>query len=130
MDAAVVRLLGACHDAFVHAVVDGVVDPFVHGIDGWELVLGEERSGGLAQGRVDEGVEGGVEHADDFGGLVVDNGLALEVPEGGYCEAAGVVGVRFVVKLRVLCEAIDGVAGGGAVFAVVGPAIGLGVDTP
>ena len=42
---------------------------------------------------VDEVVECGVEHADDFGGFVGDDGFVLFVVECGDGEAAGVVGV-------------------------------------
>ena len=117
----VVGGLGGGEAALVDAVVDGVVDPGVHGVDVGAVRFGEEGSCGFAQPRGDEGVEGGVEHADDLGGLVVDDGFALAVPEGRDGVAARVVRVGFVVELGVLGEAVEGVVRRGAGGGVVEP---------
>lgn len=80
-DVALVRLLSRREPALVHAVVDRVVDPVGLRIDLGASGLGVEVDGGELLG--EEGVEGGVEEADDLGRLVVDDRLSLLVPDDG-----------------------------------------------
>ena len=68
-DGLLVRFLRGGEAGFVDAVVDVVVGPFVRFFDLGLEVLGEEVQV-CVLGR-DEGVETGVEHAEDFGGFVV-----------------------------------------------------------
>lgn len=56
-------------------------------------------------------VEGGVEHADDFGGFVVNYRFALFVPQDGNGEAAGVGRISLEVELAVESETVEGIFG-------------------
>ena len=64
-------------------------------------------------------VKGGIAHADYLRGFVVDDCLALAVPECGDEVAAGVVGVSFVVERGVRGEAVARIVGQRAKGAVV-----------
>ena len=121
VDVLVVCLLRGGEACLVDAVVQHVVDPFVHGVDSGAVLRGVERLGGLAQGGLDQAVEGCVQHADYLRGLVVHDRLALLVPERGHRETPRIVWVGFEVELRVLCEAVERVDGVGAFAAVVDP---------
>jgi hypothetical protein len=48
---------------------------------------------------IGESAERGVEHADDFRRLVVDDRTPLAVPKSGYGDFAGIAGVRRRVHL-------------------------------
>ncbi len=83
VDSGVVGLLGSCEAALVDTIVDGVVDPLVHLVDLLKQVIGEEAAArlvGFAEVWLEERVEGGVEHADDFGGFVVYDREKLLIP--------------------------------------------------
>ena len=110
----------------VDSVVDGVVDPGVHFVDfglevGWVEAFAVFV--GFAEFRGDEVVKFSEEHADDFAGFVVDDCFGFAVPEGGDCVAACVVGVGFQVELFEACEAVEGIAVGGAIAASEEPAV-------
>jgi hypothetical protein len=92
-----IRFLGGGEAGFVDAVVDVVVGPFVCGFDlALEVRREEDDVSVLLR---EEGVEFGVEHADDFRGFVGDDRVGLFVPEGGHCEAAFVVWVDREVQV-------------------------------
>lgn len=99
-----------CEATFIHAVVDSVVDPFVHIINLFPEIFRQEASTwfvGFAEVRLEKGVEGGIEHSDDLGGLVVDNGVELFVPQYWHCVASNVVWVGLEVELLEGCEAVE-----------------------
>jgi hypothetical protein len=73
-----VRFLRLCETGLVHAVVEVVVDPLVHGFDLLAQVFWEEAFiafASFAKVLWDEGVELSVEHADDLAGLVAHDGF-------------------------------------------------------
>lgn len=76
----VVCLLGGCKAALVDPVIDSIVNPLVHVLNVVLFVARQKWLGGLAQGWIDEGIKGRVEHADDLRRLIVDDRLALAVP--------------------------------------------------
>src|SRR5690606_27466943 len=93
--------LGGGEAGPVAAVVDGVVHPLVDGVDalpqrGW--VEGPVVAG--------DGGEGAVEHADDVGGFIADDGVPLPVPEHRHRGAAFVAGVRLQVQLVEVVKAV------------------------
>ena len=81
----------------VHAVVDVVVCPVVGCFDLRLQVGGEEVDVFVILGQ--DRIEFGVEHADDFGGFVGDDGVSLFVPEGWHSETAFVGGVHGKVEV-------------------------------
>ena len=83
----------------VDAVVDGVVDGLVDGVDGGAQFA---RIVVLAAG-----AEFAVEHADDLGGFVVDDGLALLVPQRRHRHPARVAGVGLGVDLVEAGKPVD-----------------------
>src|SRR5690606_401510 len=93
-DGVVVGVLRGGEAGLVHAVVDLVVDGGVDGVDPVAQVVGAVVARPCAHA-----VEGAGEHADDVGGLVADDGLALGVPLGGHGDAAAVVRVGRGVDL-------------------------------
>lgn len=82
---------------FVDAVVDVVVDPFVHFVDLLLVLLGEEID--MFVLLLHEVVECVVEHADDLGGLVVDYSLLLLIVQRRDSEATLIVGVLLEVDV-------------------------------
>src|SRR5262249_57134102 len=81
-----------------------------------EAIAAAER---LAQGRriiarphIGEAAEGAVEHADDLGRFVVDDGAALLVPQRRHADAAGVARIGAQVDLGELARAVDAVGNG------------------
>jgi len=78
VDVGFVSFLCGGKPGFVNAVVDGVIDPFVHLINLRSKVIGQEACFALGLFAPFTGkkmVEGGVEHADDFTAFVVDDGF-------------------------------------------------------
>ena len=100
VDVGIVCLLGGGEADLVDAIVDSVVDPVIHGINLGSKAFRIEPTPKLvdfAMLRVEKGVERGVEHANDFGGFIINNGVLLLVPKGRDCVAAFVVRVGFQV---------------------------------
>ena len=92
-----VGFLGRGEAAFVDAVVDVVVRPFVGRFDlGLQLGREEIEFGILFRKHV---VELGVEHADDLAGLVVDDSLRFFVEKDGHRDATRVIRVDGKVEL-------------------------------
>lgn len=97
-----VCFLGGCKAGFVDAVVDVVIYPGIGFVDLGLQVFGEQNDVAVFGG--DDVVEFGVEHANDLGGFVRDNGLVLLVPEGGDGEASRVVFVGGKVQVTKVSE--------------------------
>lgn len=110
MNVGVICLLSECKAALVDSVVHSVVHPLVHGLNVFLFVARKKRFGDLAQGWINKGIEGSVEHANNLRGLVIDNGLMLAIPQSGDCIASLVSRVGFMIELGVFCEAIKRVA--------------------
>jgi hypothetical protein len=79
----------------IYAVVDLGIDPLVQRVDLRTQRLGVE----IDLGVLGESVELAVLHADDLGRLVVDDSLALAVPEHRDRDGPLVVGCRCQVDL-------------------------------
>lgn len=92
-----VSLLSGRKTALVDTVVDVSVDPFVHRINLLSVLLRVE--GDALVLFWNEFVESVVEVADDFAGLIVDNGIELGVPNDGNSAALRVLGVSCFVEL-------------------------------
>src|SRR5205814_8271668 len=101
----VVRLLSRGESGPVYAVVQVRVDEFVDQID-----LAAQGRGVVVARLRTHAVEGAVEHADDLGGFVVDDGPGLPVPQGRHGAGAGVIGLRQRVGLVQPFAAVDLVA--------------------
>jgi len=78
---------------------------------------------GLAVHWLDEVVEFGVEHTDDFTGFVVDYCLGLFVPESGDGVAAFVLWIGLEVQLLETGEPVERVTIRGAISACEEPAV-------
>ena len=105
-----IGLLGRCEASLVHAVVNRVVDPLVHLINLPSQPLRIKPAPGLllfAQMLGQQGVEFGIEHADDLAALVVHNRLRLLVPQRGHGEAPFVPRIGLLVQLLHLREAVQ-----------------------
>ena len=100
-----VRFLRAGKAGPVNAIIDRVVDA---GIDVINLLAQCFRVV-VAHRRCRQCVKGGVEHADDVGAFIGDDGVFLAVPEDGHGDAACIVR---------LCGGIDLVHAGFAVDAI------------
>lgn len=73
-----VRFLSGSETGLVDPVVDGVIDPVIHSFDVFAKVRREDAFlafGRFAQTLWDESIKLGVEHSDNFAGLIADNGL-------------------------------------------------------
>src|SRR3569623_3683421 len=81
-----VGLLRRREASAVHAYVDAFVN---FGVE--RIHLRTQRGRKKQQARVAEGVEGAVEHLDDLGGFVVDDGARVLVEQHRNGDAAGVV---------------------------------------
>ena len=79
--------------------IDAVVDVGIHErIDAVDLLAQRRR---IVIGlHVGQGVEGRVEHPDDFRRFVVDDGAALLVPQHRHRDASGIVRIRRDIDLR------------------------------
>ena len=121
-----VRVLRRREAGLVDAVVDGVVDPLVHGVDLRPQLRGVEaaaRQPVFAQVLGEQGVERGVEDADDLGALVVDDGLRPLVPQRRHRVPALVPRVRLLVQVLHPGEAVQRVLRVGAVPAGEEPSV-------
>src|SRR6185437_5573070 len=78
----------------VDAVVEGVVDAPVDRVD-----FAGEVGGIEIAALTGNGVEGAVQHADDVGGFVVDDGPALLVPQDRHGRAAAEAAIGALVDL-------------------------------
>ncbi len=79
----------------IDAVVDGAIDALVEAVD-----LGSQRLGiQIGQPARGERVEIAVQHAQDLGRLVVDDGAGFLVPEDRHGHPPGVAGLRLRVQL-------------------------------
>lgn len=116
----------------IHAVIDVVVRPRVHRLDSVAEVSGEQvELRRLVAGVVQQVVELGVEHADDLGGFVGDDGRGRLVPERGHGEASVVVGRDGVVEVAEVCDGGVGVEWVGRdVFAGQGGVVGWVDEAP
>lgn len=83
--------------AFVNAVVDIGVDPFVEGVNFLGVVLGVVSNATGLFG--DEIIESVVEITDHFAGFVVDDGVELVIPNDGYGASLLVVWIGSLVEL-------------------------------
>src|SRR5690606_14619416 len=98
----------------VHAIVDGVVNPGVDGID-----LRQQCLRRVISCRGTESVEGRIEHADDLRRLVVDDGIALPIPQHRHRYPTAVAWLRTQINLievagvpnRVSCHTFGGFEG-------------------
>src|SRR5262245_12316201 len=90
--------------AAVDAVVDIGIDEVVEAID-----LGPQRRGVEVGAVSRDAVELAVEHADDFGGLVVDDPPRLLVPQRRDRDLAGVTRIGGGIGLVQVAEAVHGV---------------------
>ena len=73
----------------VHAVVDAVVHALIDGVD-----RRAQRVGVVVLMPIGERLEGAVQHADDLGRLVVDDGSRLPIPQHRHGHIAAVVRLR------------------------------------
>lgn len=79
----VVGLLRHGKSTLVYAVIDSVVDPFVHFVNLFAQMLRVEAAAGLvglAQVGLKELVKAVIQHANDLAGLIVYDGVRLLVP--------------------------------------------------
>ena len=114
-----VRGLARREAGAVDAVVDGVVDALVDGVDGRPQRLGVVVVRVLCRRRRHDVGELAVEHANDLGRLVVDDGRGLLVPQHRHRHAPGVVGVGLDVQLVQAREAVHRVADDARVLGLV-----------
>ena len=112
-----VGLLAAGKAALVDAVVERVVNARVDGVDFAAQVLRIEIHGGIA-----EVVEGAVQHADDLGGLVIDDTLFFLVEQDRYRNPAREVWMGRGVNLAQESSAENRI-GNGAVAAAEMPTV-------
>ena len=109
------RLRGG-ETASVDAVVDGLVDAGVEGVDllaqGFGIIVARPRP---------DAVEGVAQHADDLGRFVADDGLARLVPQHRHGHPPAVVGLCPAIELVEKAVAVEAVAGGTGA-ALEGPA--------
>src|SRR5262249_11714149 len=92
--------------AAVDAVVDVGIAHLIEAID-----LGAHGLGIKLRAVARDALEFAVEHADDFGGLVVDDAPGLAVPQRRDRDLAGVTGVACGVGLVQIAEAVDAIGG-------------------
>jgi hypothetical protein len=97
----VVGGLGLGKAAAVYTVIDLRIDEIVDAVD-----LGSQRFGIIVCVVARDAAELAVQHANDLGGLVIDDALRLLVPERGYGDLAGVVPVGGRVRLMQVLELI------------------------
>src|SRR5580693_9895739 len=98
----------------IDAVIDVRIDEVVDAID-----FGAQFRGIVIGAHIGERIEGGIEHADDFGGFVVDDGTALLVPQHRNRHAAGIMRIGEKIdfsKRRLAVDLVARAALGGAEF--------------
>lgn len=125
IEMSLVRLLRRRKAGFVHAVIDGIVHPFVQLVDllvQWTFrVIPSKAMRRLPSLGWEQSVECSEEHPDYLARLVVDDSFPLFVPEDGDGVAAYVGWFGFEVELFVLGESVEWVVRVGAVYACVHP---------
>jgi hypothetical protein len=97
-------------DAVIHGRIDELVDP---------IDLGAQLRRIIVRADVCERIERGIEHADDFGGFVVDDGALFLVPKNRHAGTAAIVRIGQHIDVGQHRFAVDGVerrAGLGAEF--------------
>ena len=112
-----VSLLRRCEASAIHAVVDVWIDEVVDAVD-----LAAQRRRIVVGAYVGQRVERAVEHADDVGRLVIDDGAALLVPQHWHGNAAGELRIGLEIDVGQALGAVDGIAGRAGSF-VEGPAL-------
>ncbi len=78
----------------IDAVVERVVDPSIDRVD-----VGAQRLRVVVAGSCSDLIELRIQHPDDLGGFVIDDGAPVLVPQHRNCGAAGVVRIRSGVDL-------------------------------
>src|SRR5262249_1547765 len=91
--------------------IDSVVDVLVNErIDAIDLLAQRRRI--IVRPHVGEAAEGAVEHADDLGRLVVDDGAALPIPQRRHADAAAVARIGAQIDLGELAGTVHAVRNG------------------
>lgn len=104
-------LLSRREPRFIHPVIDIIIRPLIRLLNLLLQILREQVDRAILL--INDIIELGVEHSDDLGGLVGDDGVLFFVPEGGDGEATGVVFVCGKVEVAEVGEVwVEGVWGG------------------
>ena len=109
-DVRVVGFLTCREAAFIDAIVDCVVYPFVHCVNLGAKMFRVESLAVLvsfAEAWLDEVVKFRVHHPNDFAGFVVDNSLSLAIPKGWHSVPANVVWVSLEIELLEASESVE-----------------------
>src|SRR5262249_12612692 len=115
-----ISLLRAGEAAAIDAVVEGRINQRVPLVD-----LGAQKRRIVIRIVARDAAELAVEHADDLGGLVVDDTLRLFVPQGRHRDLAGIVRIARAISLMQVAKAVDavGLAFGEARILAISPAL-------
>lgn len=97
--------LGGSKARLVHAIVQVIVDPSVSFVDGRQEACRTQVKSWVTSNLI----ELGIEHTDNFGTLVVDDGVEFLIPEDGDGETAVVVRIGTEVEVTDVLAVVEGV---------------------